>query len=710
MPKLKIQDLNKIYSEADLADKDVFAEFRSNILLISGEHYSKRKAGVSNRIRASKTNHEYQKLRLTKNHTHRVHRSYVSNILAHSPGVTVGPQNENELQDQKAAELNLAVWQDIKEKNRFKEKVRQWCHSFVGIGEVAVKVFWDATKGDLVGYEPQASEDGYPILDENNQPVEDESKPIFSGAFVFEEVYGFNLLRKVAAGSMRDSECWIVRKMTETDDLKRKYRDDPSKLSMITESSRGDFIVFDNDKGRYQKTENQTLLREFFFKPGFDYPNGYYFITTNEGILEEGELPFGIWPLRWQGMDEQPTAARARSIHRVVRPYQAEINRASSAQAQTQITIGDDKILYQSGSKLQQGSLLPGVRGIAYQGQTPTILPGRDGSQYTPYVHDQINELDKAVMLNEDGQEKGQSTTDNYALLFRSLKQQKRFSEYGEKFEQFLKDVCDLTLSLSRLYLPDEALIYAVGTKELINIPEFRSTTPLEYLIKTEPQDETIETKFGKQLALNHALQYVGNNLDKNTIGKMMKNMPFVSTEDIFSELTIDEDNVRNDMLALERGEIPTIEEDSNHEFYIHKFAHRMKQPDFRFLDPEIQERYGLVKQIHAQIFSKQIAQEQAAKDGFIPVSGAMIATDMYVPNPKGPDKPAKRVRIPYQALDWLVKRLESQGASMEKMEDMNKGTIAEISNMLLGQAQGMSGQQQNSAFQNAPNSAVGVS
>lgn len=715
MPQLKIDELNQIYQEAESADKETFAEYRSNILLIAGEHYSKRGSGTSNRVRSTKESaSEYQKLRLTKNHTHRVHRSYVGNILGYAPGVTVGPANESELQDIKAAELNLAVWQDAKSRYRLKEKVRQYCHSFVGIGEVALKLYWDDTAGDFLGYTPQVDELGQPVLDEQGQPVDDTANPHFSGAFVWEEVYAFNLLRKVMSGSMRDSECWIVRKMVDIKTLKAKYKNDPEKTKMIQESSREDFIVFDQDKSQYKKAENQCLVREYYFRPSYDYPMGYFYVATKEGILEEGELPFGIFPIRWQGMDEHPTSARARSIHRVVRPYQAEINRASSAQAQTQITIGDDKVLYQAGSKLQEGALLPGVRGISYQGATPTILPGRDGSQYSPYISEQIGELNTAVMLDEDNLEKAQSTSDNYALLFRSLKQQKKFSEYGEKFEQFLIDVCDLYLQLARHYFDDQTLIFAVGSQERINIQEFRSADPLRTKIKLEPQDETIETKFGKQLVLNHLLQYVGPNLDSNMIGKIAKNMPFVNAADTFSDLTINEDNVRNDILMMERGEQPMVNEDDDHAFYLQKLSHRMRQPDFRFLPPQVQEMYMLVKQQHEQLESARLEKEMALKNEFIPISGAMIATDMYVPNPAGPEKPAKRVRIPYQALEWLVTRLEQQGSSMQQLEDMNQSSMTQMADMLLGKAQGMSGQgqgpQPQSAFQNAPESAVGMS
>ena len=42
MKPLKIEELNKLHDDAKSLDKESVAEMRSNILLISGEHYSKR--------------------------------------------------------------------------------------------------------------------------------------------------------------------------------------------------------------------------------------------------------------------------------------------------------------------------------------------------------------------------------------------------------------------------------------------------------------------------------------------------------------------------------------------------------------------------------------------------------------------------------------------------------------------------------------------
>ena len=48
------ESLNQLFDEADTADKEIFAEERSNILLVAGEHYMKRQNEFYRRIRDSK--------------------------------------------------------------------------------------------------------------------------------------------------------------------------------------------------------------------------------------------------------------------------------------------------------------------------------------------------------------------------------------------------------------------------------------------------------------------------------------------------------------------------------------------------------------------------------------------------------------------------------------------------------------------------------
>ena len=59
-------ELNRLFDECEFSDRDLFAEMRSNVLLVNSEHYSKRNRRFYDRIRSSKELNQDQKLRLTK--------------------------------------------------------------------------------------------------------------------------------------------------------------------------------------------------------------------------------------------------------------------------------------------------------------------------------------------------------------------------------------------------------------------------------------------------------------------------------------------------------------------------------------------------------------------------------------------------------------------------------------------------------------------
>jgi hypothetical protein len=194
MPKQTIEDLNQKYSEADTAGQELFSEQRSNILLVSGDHYQRKSSRFWRRIRDSKDLSEQQKIRLTKNHTQKISKAYISNILGHAPGVTIVPKNDTDLSDQKSAEIQRSIWVDAKDRYKLHRRIRDWCSDFVNIGEVAVKLSYDPNAGEFLGYEQELDEFGMPMVDEWGRPAADKTKPKFSGGFVFERVFGFNLL------------------------------------------------------------------------------------------------------------------------------------------------------------------------------------------------------------------------------------------------------------------------------------------------------------------------------------------------------------------------------------------------------------------------------------------------------------------------------------------------------------------------------------
>lgn len=716
--KHDIAALNGLYLDGESCDQEVFAEQRSNLLLVAGDHYNKRYSQFYKRIRDTRELNQEQKIRLTKNHIQNICKLYANNIISATPGVGFEPKDEQSIQDQKAAELHHSVWQDACEKYGIvTDLMDQWCDDFIQVGEVIVKIFWDPMKGEVKAYEQKVDEEGNPLftdadgnettdaLDPMGNPhplAPDQGLPVFAGEFVFEEVYGFNLLRSAQARSIEDSPWLCVRKMVMSSDMKARYRNDPDKLKLFQDSGEDTFTVFDGGRGGYKKTQGMCMIREYYFRPSPEYPKGYFFFSTKEGIFEEGELPGGIYPIIVQGYEKIQTTPRGRSPIKHMRPYQVEINRAASKIAEHQVTLGDDKILVQNGTKVSAGVALPGVRAINYTGAEPDILPGRSGEQYFAYLQGQITELYMVMNVAQDS-EQASLPLDPFALLFRSASQKKVFQRYTKRFENFLMNVCKTYLRLAKIHLPEDQVIWAIGKSEQVNIAEFKSANDICYQIKVEAQSDDIETKLGKQMVLNHALQYVGPQMKPDDIGKILRNMPYANFEGVFDDMLVDYDSAENDLLALDRGEPVQINYYDEHPYMIKRLTARMRKPDYKYLAPQIQQAYAGIVQQHEQMEAMKQRQIQQAEQGYIPTGGQLLGCDFFVPTPGNPTK-TQRARLPSEAIQWLVTQIEAQGQSLEQLENVGTGAQAQVAGMMAQQPGGIP-----PARPGVPHTAVGL-
>lgn len=673
-----IKDLNQCYEEAKACDKDLRSEQRTNIQLVSGDHYNRYGSRYWNRLRESKQVDPQQKLRLTKNHIGKITKIYRNEIQRHSPGVTIVPKNEKELQDQKTAELHESVWQDVKVRHDIPRYIRTWIKDYVEIGEVAVKVFWDPDAGVQVGWEVASGPDGQPLLDENGGYIQ-EPTPKMAGDLVFETIHGFDLFRDPGVKHMAESQYLIYHKMVPIKDLKAKYANDPDKEKMIQESSQDTFRVFEGSSSSYKSQKDMVLVREHYYKQCSEYPSGYYFICTENGVLEEGELPFGVYPIVYEGFDEVTTSPRHHAIIRQLRPYQIEINRAASKAAEIQVTLGSDRVYTYSGSKPSSGVSKPGVRHetISGIGQEPKVIPGSVGDQYFQYIKDQIEEMYRVADIAEELEEIS-ANADPHALLFRSLKQKKKFVIYAEKFEAFLNKVCWTSLKLMKKYASEQLFINMVGKNELVNVAEFKNSDDLRWQIVVEPQSDDYESKFGKQLTLNHLIQYIGPQLEKDELGKFIRLSPYLNKEKMLEDATVEYDNATNDILALDRGEYPSPVKYEDHKYQLKRLTARVKQADFRFKPPFIISLYEQKIKEHEEAIAREAQELQAAQSGVIPATGALVACDAYVPDPKN-EMSTKRLRVPMDALMWLDQKLKDQGNFMTGLESLPDSALAEI-------------------------------
>lgn len=708
--KYSVTELDRKYRDSEQLDKRLFSEMRGNVLLVDGQHYNRKNSNFFERIRANKNLSEESRIRLTKNHTQKIQKIYCNEITNSNPGVGFSPKNENEIQDQKAAEQNKAVWQDAVKRYNMPELIDEWCDDFITLGEVAVKIFWDPDEGQFKGFEQKLNDDGTPKFESlispvtgkkvdeiklptgeliKGPPIADKSLPVFDGGFVFERIFSFNLLRPGFSQDMKKAPWLMVRKLTHKDELLEKFGDDPIKKMAIEGAGNpdmdGKMLIFDAQRGGYRSSEKEEILvKEFYLRPNKQNPEGWFVWwidggDNKDGKLAEGPLPGGVFPIITQFFEHSQTNPRGRSIIRAIRPYQVEINRAASKAAEHQITLGDDKIITQYGAKITSGVKLNGIRTVQVSGPPPTILAGRSGEQFLGYMQDQISEMyDVADVESKPVETKKQ---DPYSLLFMAASKKKKFQRHAARFDRFLVNVAKLYLTLAKVHFSDDMFVKVVGTNEAVNIAEFKRSKDIDFEIVAEPQSDDIETKLGKQLMLNNTIQFVGNKLDKEDIGELLRAMPFSNNEQAFSNFTLNRDSITNAILALDRGEVPQIGEFDDHVFYVKRLAARMGQASFKILSPEIQQNYQSLMTQHQKSEVEKQRKIQAANADFIPTDGVLIGVDVWVRDPKDPTK-TKRAKIPNTAVEWLIKRMEDQGQSLEKLEDVGTGALAQMADI----------------------------
>lgn len=701
MADQKFDDLDRKWRLGEDQDIALRAEQRSNCLLVIGDHYSKKTGAYWNRLRDTKQISEAQRLRVTRNHIHRVCHKYKDGIIRFAPNVTVTPAVESDLQSQKAAELHKSVLRFVQKDIGFSKRRKEAVKDFVEMGEVVWKIYWDENAGvpmknpEFLAAQQQQQQQGAGMAElmggaggqePEGEPLQLPPETIMTGAVIVERVFSFNLIRPEGAESM-DKAPWLgVQKMVPLPELKKMAGPDEEKRKLIQESSKGTYTVYDGQEGNYRSNKDQGRLREMYFRPCIDYPNGYYYFMVDNGIIAEGELPGGIFPIIYAGFDDIPTTPRARSIIKQIRPVQVDINRMASKQAEHQMTVGDDKLWFRSGTKISPGMTMPGVRTGFHTGEPPTVVQGRAGEQFTAPIDAAVKELYTIANIpDEIDDELPPQTNDPFIAIHLKLAKKKKYAGYGEKIIDFFVEAHTVMLKTAKHHIRDEALIPMIGKCERVNIPEFRSAEDLLHQVTVEESSDDPESLAAKQAVINHAIQYASGKLDRNDIGRLIRCSPFLNQEELFQDLTLDYDAAKNDILAMDRGEQWPVEKYDDHDYMLKALIARTKKPDYKFLSQQIRNNYDMKIQAHEKFKADAINEQMRVEKGLIPTTGYAVKCDFYVSDPQNPMK-SHRLELPSDSVGWLVSTLNSQGNLLNPVKNLPIGAQAEIAGQVPNQ------------------------
>jgi hypothetical protein len=696
----------------------MFREHRTNAMLFNGNHYGKKTEQFDRQYQQQRGKYDTQAIRITENHLNKIISMRASALKALVPDVTVRPKNFGEFGDQKRADLHKAVLEDWKDQSGFREEEVRMIKEWMIYGEIAVKVFWDDSEGrrlpDILVSEIEAEFDE--IDEEGVEGVEitiDEddikTKRItrFEGRVTAEIIYPFDLIRDPSAESFKKAEWVCVKKLVDPEFLKRHFKKGDPRRRAVMEKSNDKYNTF-RVNGEYTKTEGKTLIKEFFFKPSHRYPDGYFYIVAgaeSDTVLFEGPLPGGIFPIEVLGYDEISTSPRYASLIRHLRPNQLQVNLLKSKSVQTILTSGMDRIFINKGSKLSKP--LKGSDGVSvyeYTGTPPITEQGRVGEQFINVINMNIDQMYQKGNVQEAFEQQNKQV-DAHTALFQSARQKATYNDYVCKYENFLKNVYMKVLKLSKMYMKDEALVYIAGSDEQINVPEYKTMNDLGYEIAAEAQSMDAESKLGRALDIQKVLQY-GANFDGAQLAALVKHMPYLNNEAVLETFPgyVDYQNALNDICRLDRGDqsVLNIRRYENHDAMISALTARSKKPDFEFLSDGVKQLYALKIQAHEQIKVQQIQEARAIESDFIPTGGVLMKIEGMRRNAgissRGQPK-TEPVRLPQEAIQWLLERLQQQGLQLEILESQQEQVRAEIAGQVVQAEQAQIAQAQEAAL-----------
>ena len=670
--------LNEEFDKSITTSHRINCEKRTNLNLYLGHHFLKTSDSLNRRLEKRGVD-KTTRVRVTKNHMFRICEYIKNAIISAGADHDVFPENEDEMQDQKSAELHRAILSKWKHQNNYKDICRSFVSDFVIDGEVARKITWNPNKGEVVSKE----------IVFNEETGEQSEKVTKEGDATVERIFAWDLIVPENVKDISTAPWLGYQKMMPTATLKESV---PEELkAKITDSSDKTFEIFDPTMGGYHHRKGMTLVREKYTKPCGQYPTGFVQIFNEDIVIHQGPIPEGHpFPIKIKGYTEVPTSPRSVSIIRQLRPLQVNINFAASQEILTQMTVGHDKLIMLGGASLQHVGSQHGIEKFKTNSMSsPTILPGRSGGQFVESMVRNTTEMYSLANVPEMDSEKGPKNSDAIGALFASVKDKRRFTLQTEKFTEFMQEIIEDVLQLKKLYMNEQEIVKVVGRTEQVNISEYKNAEKIGYQIRVNEVDENETQLMGKHIELTNMLQYGGNDLGPETTALIGRNMPFLNKTQIFDDVLVNYDAFVNIILALDRGQQIEVQPHDDTDYLLKKVTTRMRKADFRFMNQEIQASYQqFIQQLH-QVKAQQIRELQQQQANLIPTSGARVPLPIYRETIGSNGQPkSERVMVPQDGLSWFIDLLEQQGTVIDPMQLQEQSTQANIATILNMQGQ----------------------
>lgn len=291
--------LNVEYESLLKANSARFRNIERNFALYKGIQYTSQ--DTRSDVRDTSTDRAKAVSKITINHLYDLTQNKVSRLVKYRPAVAILPTND-EFEDKIGAEVTEKALLNLWYNENFEGEVQPWFVKLSRIaGECYLFIEWDEDKGEKHPlykkhedkYIPELEQLGKTqLLDENGDPeTDDDGNPIYLtdqvhvGDVCYSVELPFNVLVQEAK-TFKDAKYLFKLEPMNIFEARMKY---PKGTDAIEAE---EFNIYDYTTFSSRKSNNEVMIRHFYYKKSKELPEGLYIISTSKGIVSMGPLPY----------------------------------------------------------------------------------------------------------------------------------------------------------------------------------------------------------------------------------------------------------------------------------------------------------------------------------------------------------------------------------------------------------------------------------
>ncbi len=583
----------------------------------------------------------------------------LSRLTQSPPKYDVRP-NSNSTEDKDSARLALQILNDIFDKQRFDEKRQEVAMATMQGGHGYIQVTWDPTLGK-------------PMIDPDSGQLAG-----YEGDVRFEILNCLEVFPDPLAKTVDDCQWMIKAKVRKLEYFKEKYpeRGDAVKeeqawllSSLYDLKSNALTSVGIAGASTTDQMRDSAIELVYYEKRCKDYPNGRMIVIASGVLLEDKDLPVGMFDI--VKFDDMIVGGRynSESVITHLRPIQDQYNVTRTKMANWIKALLAGKYAAPKGSNLMQEAMNNHDSEIVEFTPVPTAPGGGMPTALTipqipSYAYKDLEttdaELDFVSGINEVSRGVLPSASIPAAgMAFLQEQDQTRIGVMTTRNESAFARIGELTLRyvgenyiMPRLLkLAGEGLEYTV--KDFVGA-DIRDN----YDVMVIPGSTVPTSKVLRRQDIMTAWQsgLLGNPQEPKVRMKVFQNLEYGEIEDMWKSQALDEAQVKYAIECIESGKMPPLSEFDNHQFHLMEMNDFRKTDKFSRLAKNQQGMFLYVMEWHINaltgIMNPQIQQskmmaEQALKH--LPQQGQQIQNTINQLHPGSPMNQGQPGQMPPQ-------------------------------------------------------------